>query len=251
VVLATKCGMRWDSDKGTDPWPSQDFKGNPVIIRKYLKPSSIAYECEQSLKRLNVDAIDLYQIHWPDSGTPIEESWGAMIRLLEEGKVRAIGVSNYNLQQLSAAHAIYPVHSIQSPYSLMRRGIEEDILPFCQNNNIAILGYSSLERGLLTGKITLHHQFAKGDHRSENPTFSVANRELAAKALDSIHPIAERHGATLSQIILNCTYHMPGITAVLAGARNAAQAVENAKAAALKLSQNERMHIVAAFAAIE
>src|SRR5579862_5229090 len=150
VVLATKCGMRWDTDKGSDPWQSRDNQGNPLIIRKNLKPDSILYECEQSLKRLNVDVIDLYQIHWPDSGTPMEESWGAMVKLLEQGKVRSIGVCNYNLQQLSETHAIYPVHSIQLPYSLMRRDIEEDILPFCQNSNIAILAYSPLERGLLT-----------------------------------------------------------------------------------------------------
>jgi aryl-alcohol dehydrogenase-like predicted oxidoreductase len=247
VVLATKCGMRWDSEKGIEPWPSQDPRGNDVVIRKNLHPSSIAYECEQSLKRLQVDVIDLYQIHWPDLSTPIEESWGAMVRLLEEGKVRAIGVSNYTLQQLSQAHALYPVHSIQSPYSLIRRGIEDDIVPFCQNNQIAILGYSTLERGLLTGKISLRHQFAKNDHRAQSPTFALTNRKRAKRALDAIRPIAERHGATLAQVILHSTYHMPGITGVLAGARNAHQAIENAKALELRLSQNERIHVVAAF----
>ena len=247
VVLATKCGMRWDTDKGSDPWQSRDNQGNPLIIRKNLKPDSILYECEQSLKRLNVDVIDLYQIHWPDSGTPMEESWGAMVKLLEQGKVRSIGVCNYNLQQLSETHAIYPVHSIQLPYSLMRRDIEEDILPFCQNSNIAILAYSPLERGLLTGKISLHHPFPPGDHRSENATFSLSNRKIVLAALERIHPIAEKHNATLSQLIIHCTYHMPGITAALVGARTAAQALENAKAVELQLSQSERIQIMGAF----
>lgn len=246
VVLATKCGMRWDSDKGSNPWPSEDPRGNPVTIRKYLNPHSIVYECEQSLKRLNVDVIDLYQIHWPDGLTPIEESWGAMIRLLEEGKVRAIGVSNYNLQQLSKAHAIYPVHSIQSPYSLIRRKIEDDIIPFCLNNNIAVLAYSSLERGLLTGKILEHHKFTSTDHRSQHPAFTSSHRKQVQNALEIIRPIAEKHDASLSQLILNCTYHMPGITAALVGARNPIQALENAQALHLHLSQEERIRITAA-----
>jgi len=247
VVIATKCGMRWDIDNGSDPWHCQDVNGNPLIIRQNLKPSSIIHECEQSLKRLNIDAIDLYQIHWPDMDTPLEESWSSMVQLLEQGKVRAIGVSNYNLQQLSEIHAIYPVHSIQPPYSLMRRGIEEDILPFCQNNNIAILAYSPLERGLLTGKISLHHLFPPGDHRSEDPIFDASNRKAALAALDSIRPIAEKHKATLAQIIINCTYHMPGITAALVGARNAAQAIENAKAAEFQHSQSKRIQIMKTF----
>ena len=251
VVIATKCGMRWDTDKGSDPFVSQDAQGHRLTIRKYLNPKSIAHECEQSLKRLKIDTIDLYQIHWPDASTPIEESWRAMVKLLEEGKVRAIGVSNYNLPQLLETHAIYPVHSIQLPYSLMRRGIEEDIIPFCQNNNIAILAYSPLERGLLTGKISLNHHFSATDHRSEYPAFALSNRKQALAALDSIRPIAKKHRATLSQIILNCTYHMPGITAVLVGARNAAQATENAKASSFQLSQSERIEIIKAFTSIE
>lgn len=234
VVIATKCGLRWNDSDAT--------------LRRSSKPDSIAFECEQSLKRLGVDVIDLYQIHWPDTTTPIEDAWGAMIHLLEQGKVRAIGVSNFSAHQLSEAHTIYPVHSIQSPYSLMRRDIEQDIVPFCQNNNIAILAYSPLERGLLTGKIDAHYRFAKEDHRSENPTFSPANRARAQAILETIRPIAKRHHATLAQIILHCTYHMPGITAALAGARNAAQALENARATALHLTHDERLSVVAAFA---
>ena len=244
VVIATKCGMRWEGSQGCDPFTSRDTHDNPVVIRKNLKPESIIYECEQSLKRLDIEEIDLYQIHWPDKTTPLEESWGAMIKLLEQGKVRSIGVCNYTLDQLSEIHALYPVHSIQSPYSLIRRTIEESILPFCENNNIALLAYSSLERGLLTGKIALDYHFQKGDHRIENPTFSLQNRKQVLAMLDKIKPLAEYHQATVSQIILNCTYHMPGITAALVGARNGGQALENAKAAAIHLTEAERIFII-------
>lgn len=244
VVIATKCGMRWDSKDGVEPWLQEDPQGNKVIIRKNAKPASIAYECEESLKRLNVEAIDLYQIHWPDSSTPIEESWKAMAQLKAQGKVRAIGVSNYSLEQLQKAHAVHPVDSIQPPYSLLRRGIEQDIVPFCRKNNISILAYSPLERGLLTGKVTLDRHFPKGDHREGHPMFSHENRKLVLDALEKMRPIAERHKATLSQVIIACTIHMPGITAALVGARNAAQAIENAGAGALDLSSEEQKKIV-------
>lgn len=247
VTIATKCGMRWDSDEGSMPFETQDNEGHPMTVRRNSKPESIFWECDQSLKRLGTDVIDLYQIHWPDATTPIEDSWGAMVRLLEQGKVRAIGVSNYNIHQLEKAHAIYPVHSLQSPYSLMRRGIEDTLLPFCQNNNIALLAYSPLERGLLSGKIKDKRHFSKGDNRAEHPTFSHENRQKVLLALDTLRPIAKRHHATFAQLILNCTAHMPGITAALAGARNEAQALENAASLAFQLTSEEKMHIVSVF----
>jgi aryl-alcohol dehydrogenase-like predicted oxidoreductase len=243
VVIATKCGMRWDSEEGADPWPQQDLNGHSVIIRKNSKPNSMMYECEQSLKRLKTDYIDLYQIHWPDPTTPIEESWSAMAKLKEQGKVRAIGVSNYSLTQLEQAHSLYPVDSIQPPYSLVRRAIEKDILPFAVRHHIGVIVYSPLERGLLTGKISPGYQFPKGDHRALSPIFSSENRNKIHKALEKIHPIADKHGASLAQLMINCTFHMAGITAAIVGARNAAQALENARAMQLQLSENER-HLV-------
>lgn len=240
VVIATKCGMRWDSKEGVEPWIQKDNNGKDVVIRKDAKPDSIVYECEQSLKRLGVDVIDIYQIHWPDSSTPIEESWKAMAKLKQQGKVRAIGVSNYNLDQLKKAHAVHPVDSIQPPYSLIRRGIEQDIVPFCLKNSISIIVYSPLERGLLTGKVTLDRQFPKSDHRSGYDLFSPENRKRILEAVEEIRPIAEKYNATISQIIINCTYHMPGITSAIVGARNAAQAAENAKAGSIKLTDSER-----------
>ena len=251
VVIATKCGMRWDSNVGSDPWPQKDAHGRDITIRKNCRPESIVHECEQSLKRLGVDVIDLYQIHWPDSQTPLEESWNAMVKLQHEGKVRAIGVSNYSLEQLKRVHAIRRVDSIQPPYSLMRRGIESDLLPFCQRHQIGVVAYSPLERGLLTGRVGVDRVFAKGDHRRDHPMFSKENRQLVLDTLKEIQPIAEKHRATLSQVILNCTIHMPGVTAAIVGARGPDQAQENAKAGALTLTKEERLQVVTTLHVLE
>ncbi len=244
VIIATKCGMRWNSSEGSDPWPQKDLKGSSIIIRKNSKPDSIFYEWEQSAKRLRTDFIDLYQIHWPDSTTPIEDSWNAMVKLKREGKVRAIGVSNYSLEQLRTAHAIHPVDSIQPPYSLIRRDIEKDIVPFCIKENISILAYSPLERGLLTGKITPDYKFPEGDHRAMSDAFSVENRKKILYALEKIKPIAKKHTASLLQIIISCTIHGPGITAAIVGARNVPQAEENAKALMIELSDEEKQFVL-------
>ncbi len=164
VIIATKCGMRWDSEEGTDPWPQTDNSGRPVIIRKNSKPDSIVYECEQSLQRLGVDTIDLYQIHWPDTSTPVEDSMAAMLKLKEQGKIRAIGVSNYDKSWLAAAAKVAPIASNQPPYSLIQRKIETDLVPFARQNNIALIVYSPLERGLLAGAVPPDRQFS--DRRS-------------------------------------------------------------------------------------
>jgi methylglyoxal reductase len=244
IIIATKCGMRWNSNEGADPWPQKDLQGKSVMILNNSRPDSIFYECEQSLKRLGVEVIDLYQIHWPDPSTPIEQSWEAMVKLKQQGKVRAIGVSNYSLEQLKQAHAVHPVDSIQPPYSLLRRNIEEDVLPFCKENKISVLVYSPLERGLLTGKVALDRQFPKGDHREGHDTFSQKHRQNALEALENIRPIAEKHHATFSQIVLHCTINIPGITSAIVGARNAQQAFENADTLQLNLSNEERHFVV-------
>jgi len=244
VVIATKCGLRWDTDEGSDPWPQQDASGKVFTIRKNSKEQSIFYECEQSLKRLGVDVIDLYQIHWPDSQTSIEDAWNAMVKLKQQGKVRAIGVSNYDLNQLREAHAIYPVDSIQPAYSLIRREIEEDIVPFCKQEQISILAYSPLERGLLTGKVTLDRQFSKDDHRSKYSLFSLENRKKILSDLEKIKPIAEKYHATLAQVVLCSTLRANVVDAVIVGARNASQAIENAKASTLKLTDQECQFVI-------
>jgi len=249
VVIATKCGMRWDGPEteGSDPWPQKDNSGKDVVIRKNARPHSIMYECEQSLKRLQTDVIDLYQIHWPDTSTPVEDSMSAMVKLKEQGKIRAIGVSNYDAEWLRRATAVAPVASDQPPYSIIQRKIEKDVLPFCREHNIGIICYSPLERGLLTGRVTMDRQFPPGDHRATHKFFRPENRQRVLNSLERIKPIAEQHKASLAQVVINWTIHEPGITAALVGARNAEQARHNAAAMNFTLTPDERAQIRAAF----
>ena len=251
VQIATKCGMRWDApasgDQGTDPWPNTDNDGNDVIVRKNSRPESIAYECEQSLKRLNTDHIDLYQIHWPDTSTPVEESMRAMVKLKEQGKIRAIGVSNYDAEWMKNAEKVFKPASNQPPYSLMQRKIEQSILPYCREHRIGVIVYSPLERGLLTGKVTPDRTFPAGDHRAEHKFFTPEMRQNVLDALQTIQPIADQHKASLAQVVINWTIHEPGITAALVGARNAEQAAHNAGAMKFTLSDAERQQVRSAF----
>ncbi len=250
VIIATKCGMRWDDPKaeGSNPWPTKKNDGTEVTVYRNAKPHSIAYECEQSLRRLQTDIIDLYQIHWPDLTTPPEESLRGMEDLLKSGKVRAIGVSNYDIEWMRRAKAAAPnLASLQPPYSLLQRGIEDQIVPFCQKNNIGIIVYSPMERGLLTGKVGPDRTFNEGDHRKDHKFFTVENRKRVLSALESIKPIADRHNATFAQLVINWTFSQPGITAALVGARNADQAKQNAAAMNFTLSDDEQQSIRQAF----
>ncbi len=163
-----------------------------------------------------------------------------MVTLKNQGKVRAIGVSNYSLKQLKQAHAFHPVDSIQLPYSLIRRDIEQDIIPFCQKNQIAVLAYSPLEKGLLTGNVPLERTFSTEDYRSTMDLFSIENRKIIMKVLEQIKLVADTHKASLTQLIIAATEDIPGITGVIAGARNKTQALENAKALQLHLTSKEK-----------
>ncbi|HYO07383.1 MAG TPA: aldo/keto reductase [Tepidisphaeraceae bacterium] len=251
VQVATKCGMRWDppaqGDQGSDPWPQKDNQGRDVIIRKNARAQSIVHECEQSLKRLEVDVIDLYQIHWPDATTPVEESIRAMAKLKEQGKIRSIGVSNYDATWLAGAAKVAEVASNQPPYSLMQRKIEASILPYCREHNIGVIVYSPLERGLLAGAVPPERQFPDGDHRASHHFFTVDMRKKVLAALEKVKPIADRHRASYAQMVINWTIHEPGITAALVGARNAEQAAHNAGAMNFTLTEDERCQIRAAF----
>ena len=251
VQIATKCGMRWDSpaegEHGTDPWPQTDNDGRDLIIRKNSRPASIVYECEQSLKRLQTDYIDLYQIHWPDVSTPVEESMRAMVKLKEQGKIRAIGVSNYDAKWLADASKVFKPASNQPPYSLMQRKIEKEILPYCREHGIGVIVYSPLERGLLAGAVPPDRKFPEGDHRAEHKFFTPEMRQSVLDALATIKPIADKHKASFAQLAINWTIHEPGITAALVGARNAGQATHNAGAMTFILTDAERKQIRAAF----
>lgn len=239
VQILTKFGMRWDLVKGDFAMHSKDNHGNSIDIYKYAGKESIIYECEQSLKRLGTDYIDLYQIHWPDSTTPIDETFEAVSRLIEQGKVRHAGVCNYNSQQMAEAENTLQLVSNQIPFSMVNRGIEEETVPYCIEHNKSILAYSPLQRGLLTGKIHSGYQFQEGDHRAGLSQFQPEFVEKTNALLDAIKPIASHHNATLGQLVLRWTIDRPGITVALAGARNADQAIQNAEAINIRLSQEE------------
>lgn len=239
VQILTKFGMRWDLEKGDFAMNSYDNEGNAIDIYKYAGKESIIYECEQSLKRLGTDYIDLYQIHWPDSTTPIDETFEAVSRLIEQGKVRFAGVCNYTASQMQQAERSVPLVSNQIPFSMVNRGIEGETVPYCIEHNKSILAYSPLERGLLTGKIHPGYEFKHGDHRANLPHFQPEFVKKTNDLLDKIKPIADRHDASLGQLVLRWTIERPGITVALAGARNAEQAVQNAEAIYIKLSNEE------------
>ena len=247
VQVATKCGMRWDVAGGSDPWETTDRLGEKVTIYRNSKPESIAVECERSLKRLGVDVIDLYQVHWPDTTTPVEESMAALVKLQEQGKIRAIGVSNYDATWIKKAAAVAPVASLQPPYSLIQRKIEKEILPACREHGIGVIVYSPMERGLLAGTVPPDRKFPPGDHRASHKFFTPENRERVLGSLDKVRPIAEKHGVSLAQMVINWTIQEPGITAAIVGARNAEQAEHNAGALAFRLSPEERAEIRHAF----
>ena len=217
------------------------------VFANHLQYDRVIEACDRSLKNLNTDYIDLYQIHWPSGAfnnevVPIEETMSALNKLKEQGKIRAIGVSNFSGTQLEEASQYGRVDSLQPPYSLFWRKIENDAVPYCVANNISILAYSSLAQGLLTGKFGLDHQFAEGDHRADNTLFQGENYQRAQKALEQLRPIAKSHNCTLAQLSLAWLIAQPQTNAI-AGARNAEQAEDNAKAASVNLSADELQEI--------
>lgn len=243
IQILTKYGMRWDLVKGDLAMHSKDNDGNDIDIYKYAAKESIIKECEDSLKRLGTDYIDLYQIHWPDKTTAIEETMEAVDQLIQQGKVRYAGVCNYNVPLLEEAAKYIPLVSNQVPYSMMRRDIEKDVVPYCREHQQAILAYSPLQRGLLTGKMQPGYQFRKDDNRSSLHYFSDENLNRVNSFLDKIKPIADKKNASVSQVVLRWTVEQPGITIALVGARNANQALQNAAAMNFDLTSEEIEYI--------
>ena len=237
--ILTKAGMRWEGKKGEYFFTTNDNSGKQRDIYTYSGRDSIIAECEDSLKRLGTDYIDLYQIHWPDNTTPIEEAMEAFRVLMEQGKIRAAGVSNYSVEQMERAKSVVELASNQVPYSMVRRDIEKDVVPWCLENNCGILAYSPLQRGLLTGKITPDYPFAPGDSRPETSHFKINNLIQINKFLNKIAPMAEEKGASLSQLVIAWTLRQPGITVALVGARTEEQVIQNAGALDVQLSDDE------------
>jgi aryl-alcohol dehydrogenase-like predicted oxidoreductase len=213
------------------------------VFANHLKYQQVIEACNRSLRNLKTDYIDLFQIHWPAGsfGTkkvPIAETMGAMNDLKREGKIRAIGVSNFSRRQLEEAAQHGTIDSLQPPYSLFWRHVEKDAVPYCQENSISILAYSSMAQGLLTGKFGADHHFARGDHRAGNRLFQTENLGRALKALDLLRPLAEQKGITIGQLALAWVCAQPR-TCAIAGARTAVQVRENAEAADVELSEED------------
>lgn len=213
------------------------------VFANHLKYDLVIEACDRSLKNLKTDYIDLYQIHWPAGSfnseiVPIEETMSALNKLKEQGKIRSIGVSNFNRQQLTEAAQYGRIDSLQPPYSLFWRYVEKDTMPYCIENNISILAYSPLAQGLLTGKFTPEQKFDPEDNRSKNKLFKGENFHRALEAVDKLRPIAERHHCSLAQLALAWLIAQPQ-TSAIAGARYPEQAQDNAKAGKIQLSSDE------------
>jgi len=243
VQILTKFGLRWDGAKGEEFFDTKGPDGRALKVYRVAARESVIAECERSLRRLGIDVIDLYQCHWRDHTTPVEETMDALSKLLKDGKIRAGGVSNFTAEEIDACRKVFPLASDQPQYSLLSRDIEADIVPLCREHNIGILAYSPLELGLLTGTVSAARKFPSDDLRSGSPLFSPANRRKVNDFLDQIRPIAEAHDATLTQLVINWTIHRPGITAALVGARRPDHAKENAAAASFELSEEETARI--------
>ena len=239
VQVLTKFGMRWDDNKGEFGFKTKDNDGHDLDVYKYAGRDSIIKECENSLRRLGTDYIDLYQQHWPDTTTPIAETMEAVQRLIEQGKVRAAAVSNYSVAQMEEAAKTIQLASNQVPYSMLKRDIEQDVVPYCQQHNLGILVYSPLQLGLLTGKMKPGQHFDASDLRSSNKLFKPENVQQVNDFLNKLRPMAETKNATLGQLVLRWTLAQPGITVALVGARNPEQATQNAKAIEVQLSFEE------------
>jgi aryl-alcohol dehydrogenase-like predicted oxidoreductase len=220
----TKCGLRSD-EQG--------------YVHRDLTAASIRRECEDSLRRLNVDVIDLYQVHWPTDN--LEEGWNAMARLQKEGKVRWIGVSNFNVKEMRRAQAIAPITSLQPPYSLVRREIEHEILPYCRSEELGVIVYSPMASGLLTGAMTRQRvdALSMSDWRSRDVEFQEPRLSKNLALVERLREIGERHGRPPGQIAIAWTLRNPAVTGAIVGARNAKQVEGNVGAANFRLTDEE------------
>jgi aryl-alcohol dehydrogenase-like predicted oxidoreductase len=226
--IFTKCGL------------IADAQGN---VTKNLGGGSIRHEVEASLRRLEAEVIDLYQIHWPpDPDSPmLEEGWSTLADLKREGKVRWIGVSNFNVNQLRRAKAIAPVTSLQPPYSLVHRDVEEDILPYCLREGIGVIVYSPMASGLLTGAMTTERaaRLPKDDWRKSDPEFNEPKLSRNLALVERLKEIAKRHGRSPGEVAIAWTQRNPAVTGAIVGARNARQADGVMRAGELRLSDKE------------
>jgi aryl-alcohol dehydrogenase-like predicted oxidoreductase len=239
VQILTKFGLSWNETKGEFFFASQNNRGKDINIYRYSSKDKVISDCDQSLKRLGTDYIDLFQIHWSDPTTPVSETMEALDILVKKGKIRAGAVCNYSLELMVEAGNTYQIVSNQVPFSMVNRSIETDIVPYCIEKKMGILAYSPLQRGLLTGKIKQGHKFNEGDTRPTTRYYKEPNISRILQLTDNLREIANERNITLSQLVLNWTIQQPGITCALAGARNAAQVLDNVKAVDFRLTAEE------------
>ncbi|MEP6717015.1 MAG: aldo/keto reductase [Terriglobia bacterium] len=232
----TKCERRWDDNRQ---------------IYKSLKRASIFLECEQSLTRLKVDVIDLFQIHWPEPDEDVEEGWAAMAELKQQGKVRWIGVSNFNAQQLARAQAIAPITSLQPPYSMISPEIEAEILPFCAKNNTGVIVYSPMKSGMLTGAMSRERiaNMPADDFRKRTPNFQEPLLTRNLNLVEVLREIGKAHGRTPGEVAIAWTLRRPEVTAAIVGMRSPAQVDGVIGAADFRLAPDEIARIEQALTA--
>lgn len=226
----TKCSMRWHEDRS---------------IYRSLRAQSLEEELHASLRRLNRDAIDLYQIHWPNPEEEIEEGWEALSRFQKQGKVRWIGVSNFNVNQLKRAQQIAPITSLQPPYSMLRRAIEDEVLPFAQANNIGVIGYAPMVSGLLTGKMTPERvaQLPQDDWRRRGVEFNEPRLSRNLRVVELLREIGKPHKVGPGVVAIAWTFYHPAITGAIVGGRSAQQVEEIAPALYFRLKEDEYSRI--------
>jgi aryl-alcohol dehydrogenase-like predicted oxidoreductase len=231
----TKCSMIWSKKF----WQTKDQ------IHRSLKSESVRKELESSLRRLKMEVIDLYQIHWPDPEDEIEEGWETLAKLKEEGKVRYIGVSNFSVAQMERISKIAPITSLQPPYSMLNRGVENEILPYCQQHNIGVINYSPMVSGLLTGAMTKERvaQLPQDDWRRNNQRFQEPQLSRNLKLVELLREIGSSHGRSPGEVAIAWTLRQPAVTAAIVGARNAKQVDGVIGAATFRLSSDEIVRI--------
>lgn len=236
-LIFTKCARCWNEQRE---------------IFGCLKRESVVAEIEASLRRLQVEVIDLYQIHWPQPEEDIEEGWEAIAAAIKQGKIRYGGVSNFNAAQMKRLLPIHPIASLQPPYSMLRRDIEAETLPFCGENNIGTIVYSPMQKGLLTDKLSREwvNSLPENDHRRNDPNFQEPKLTKHLELVDGLRAIARREGRTVGQLAIAWTLHQPHVTAAIVGARSPKQIEETAPAADWELSGDILKEIDALLAAL-
>ena len=236
-LIFTKCGLIWDESQPMTP------------ARRILKPESIHGECERSLRRLGIERIDLYQFHWPDeSGVPVEDSWHAMTQLVRQGKVRAIGVSNFKTEMLERCEGVHHVDSLQPPFSLIHRDVAAREIPWCAEHQTGVICYSPMQAGLLTDGFTAKRvaEMAADDWRRKSPDFLEPKLGKNLALRDALKPIAQRYGTTTAAVAVAWTLAWPGVSGAIVGARSPQQVDGWIRAASLELNAHDLDEIAAA-----